>query len=1697
MIRPPEDAPGTFLAVKGSKFTVTFETDYDWLVEAATETIVFYTNHTTNHDGAITDCDEITNDDFLPCQDYPLVPCWPPQVKPSRAGMIHQYDPQNPPVMDSSVCIGAITKVRDMGLGSGNPSSSYSEMRYLVESVAEVRVEPCLQDVVDYTSYTDDIMMWTSTPGASIRYTIHHDSACLNLDALEVGSLAGGSDAGAPCDRVLRPDGNGGFASDQTGPVPANVLPGAQTSSVADTATTVVRRLYDQPFSIAHTARVIAIGSHETNPQIGDSILTSCDYEVRVANPSCTTEAGSVWMGVTEPYGSPQSPTVNTESAVLRFLSPTQGSTVMFRYCDENWESCTGYFVYRPEYPPLLYQSSQIEAFAEKSQLTQSEKIRCSYTVKGAPPIFNPPPTYGGTWVPRGSIERVGEISAGVPAVDSFFPVGTHIKLSQWSDAQCDDLLTPEDQDRGCRQAREFTTHFRMSEECCSLPPEQECSSGPNGCTTVDDNDTPDNSDDDVSITVNDCAWTLYQAQGAHIDGIVLESSKQICTKIVPTTNSIASNVRTADFFVYAESPTYDKPSYSSYINEMEFCLSTTTPGTAVYYKPLRSTLLANNRGPQPDRLVSFSTEYPFSSEVLGTATVEYTGAAAPDADAFATATPACTRLRESTLISAVTYKNLPADPAAGFAGIQLAPSHRNHDNEYANTLNPDDIGMGTKANYYIEVDTPSIYPDQRVGLDGSEPLHAGVGRAAAPVYGITADGIGDEGAYWVADSDGNGNGDIFTSTEITLSTTTEYMNGNPITGVEIRYAIEGYHCTDPDGSGPLGSDDSMLSCSAFERQAVDEAAAAVELCNMYDPGHTCNGDPGDTPFEDAMFHGPLIADTPVPQCTALEGIYDSTTGTFVHSASCRSYLGVRYPKVARYVMTCNGLSNAAAGTLVPYSGCGFQTYDPNAKPVVDLTTFVYAYAKKSYLEDSKVAQMEYEITVDGVEIDMCGKPEGQPYYVGPTPVTLSSPTAEAPSRAVSGPACFGNSGGNGVVGSQPVTCNVDAGVTIKYFWSTEQYEAATPGQPLPQPGSQPGTLAKRECSTSNVPGDCAGKQYDWLSSDPSSHLTRFEYVQNGRKIAGENDPRENACGTPETWVKTSPSDPTGVVQTFSTGCATARDSGAELHRPRLKQDLAASSFEDGETFTVTEIGTLYAYAEKPGLTPSLLTSCEYEIQATPPSWFQSGEICSEVSSGDLGIPVCLSPALFGSGFVFLYSEADTQLHYNLNDNALADEVTRTSSSFDTWIQLVAGASTFFYSLKSFALKEGMWDSDQVNQPFVVVTEVSRGAIASDNLPSEVSSNVCQGCSSDNILFGKPGQFWGAEYTTDPKGVVSVTLDFPGRWDEAVNECGAENTLTAYDTGTNYLVTTVYLAYPFIPDPARGYARAASACADYELEVQQTVRDTSCDSEGTPSQYGGVCKESGLRVSWETGGETFSSTGEQTNCKGGDLELKQKADGCWRETIDPDDETRSIRGTDSFTPPSPIRGTALKYTCKQLPFYLESWVVYGIPGAQLDVTSAASGACTLGSGAPGIIDCSGNCVSMKNIGDGTCDAGQENVVADDGSPISWGTGDYNSAGDYVRCTANAPTITNDIGARAGLMLLPGGAAGATDDNDANCVANFNCVDFLYDKMDCFELDAGDGSVDLNELFSTLYEDFDADRAAAMAADTSGADASGR
>jgi hypothetical protein len=102
------------------------------MVEGVDETVVFYTIATTNLAGSINDCDEIVNADFNECADYPWVPCWPPTIKTVRASTIFRYDPNSPPMMHSSVCIGAITKVRDMGVGTGTPSSSVATMRYIV-----------------------------------------------------------------------------------------------------------------------------------------------------------------------------------------------------------------------------------------------------------------------------------------------------------------------------------------------------------------------------------------------------------------------------------------------------------------------------------------------------------------------------------------------------------------------------------------------------------------------------------------------------------------------------------------------------------------------------------------------------------------------------------------------------------------------------------------------------------------------------------------------------------------------------------------------------------------------------------------------------------------------------------------------------------------------------------------------------------------------------------------------------------------------------------------------------------------------------------------------------------------------------------------------------------------------------------------------------------------------------------------------------------------------------------------------------------------------------------------------------------------------------------------------------------------------------------------------------------------------------
>ena len=432
------------------------------------------------------------------------------------------------------------------------------------------------------------------------------------------------------------------------------------------------------------------------------------------------------------------------------------------------------------------------------------------------------------------------------------------------------------------------------------------------------------------------------------------------------------------------------------------------------------------------------------------------------------------------------------------------------------------------------------------------------------------------------------------------------------------------------------------------------------------------------------------------------------------------------------------------------------------------------------------------------------------------------------------------------------------------------------------------------------------------------------------------------------------------------------------------------------------------------------------ELQAKAPDWFQSGEICSEVSNSDNPEPVCKSPALFGSGFVFLWSESETVIKFELEENTIASASSRSSDTFEKWIQLVATDITFFYSLKTFAVKAGMWDSDEVNQPFVVVTEISRGAIPSTDLPAGLDSDVCQGCEVENILFGRPGQFWGAEWDVAiVDGQVSITMDFPGRWDEAFIECSDSDsvTLTAETLDANYLVTTVYFAYPFIPDPERNYQRAASACQNYEVSVQQSVRTND------------------VGRTWYIGGEEFGPDGVPTKCQPSDVD---RTGGCWRETIaEPvaDEPDRRYRDTDSYTPEQPIRATALKYTCKQLPFYIESWVVYGIPGASLDTadintggtgavcqntastTDASTGVVT--PGLPQMADCNNICRPAALLGDGTCDC--------------------------AGCNDGRDCMGSDA--------------------SADCVADFNCVDFLYDRMDCFELESDTtGGASIQDLF---------------------------
>ena len=1567
-IQPLADSGTSQLSLQKKKFELSFSVAYRWDIMAAVESIVYYTNASTAHGGDVSDCDKIQDSDFEQCPLYPKVPCWPPVVKASRASKIFRYDDKKRPLMDSSVCIGAITKVRDMNIGTTKPSVSYSEMRYLVEEVAEVRVEPCLQDAKYYTSYTKDITMWTSTPGAKIKYTIDYASTCLGVISGK-GKNPLSNDAKASCNRVLR-DAKGVTLNALWTKEPKMLNPAFDSSA----------QLYKNPISIPHTARLLAVGTHPSN-KIQNGMLSVCDYEVVVAAPTCTEEAGSAWMGVSKPTGAPQAPKTNTNQAIIRFLSPTRDSTVHFQYCDvpnkDGTQNCKQTWKYDPKNPPIIYQSAQIQAWSTKSKLRPSKYIRCTFVVKSAPPLFSTPSNYltlgepGGTWKTEGCIgkgkpddsciikldkvaSRAGSPSEGgpaapnvvpgVPTADSFFTLNTRIQLSQWSYSQCDDARTAQLSPpikRGCLHADHFKLLYRETKECCTQDPKE--------AATVND-------EDGKPI---DCAWKIYTKALAQAGGIELTESKQICTMAKITGNSLDSDVRTANFFVYAEAPTYNKASYTKYINEMKVCASTTTPGASVFYKTAKSTLMSGFKGPIPDRLATYDKNYQFK-------TTRKTGLT------DIALSSGCVTLAKSTLVSAVTVKST-------INGSKLAPSHRNQDREHAGRLRPADVGMATKSWYYVEVDQPVISPDQR---------DTSLWNDTGPVY---------------KDQDGNKNGELYDSQEITIVTNAKLpVSDQNQAGVTIKYAIERYHCTDPDGGGPLDISSSMLECPLSERAKIATQMQQFAKCNMYDPAHTCKAQARIK----ASVGKPADA---TGACAALELVYNSTAKKSKYTVPCQSWMSVKYPKEAQYVMTCNGLSDSAAGALTPYSGCEFQTYKHGDKPVVDISSQAYSFAEKDGLERSPTAMMEFEITVNAPTISPCGVPPGywadgskKLHYVGPTSVELTSPVGPSWRTAIEGRAdakLWSDKAKNAL--------NDKGKVTIHQRWSTSQWHDKYAGVEIKQPGTATTSSKsppKKECGATQGGSACTGSakyKYDWLAEANDNGLgsgsTRYEYAYRGKLIGQEKDTR------------------------LDTNPVTANNGGTK-HRPRLFNDAIPTvrgQWAAKDTFEIVEIGTLFTYASKPGLTNSPMSSCEYEIQTTPPDWFQSGEICKEVSGGKLSIPVCLSPALFGSGFVFLYSEPGAEVHYELRDNSVADVVTRTSPIFAKWIQLVAKGSTFFYSLKSYAIKKGMWDSREINQPFVVVTEVSRGAIPTSNLPSDVSSVVCRDCDVTNILFGKPGQFWGAEYTTVPSGVVSITMDFPGDWQEAFNECGDKSSAqTAAQAKTAYLITTVYLAYPFIPDPARGYARSASACPDFEIEILQSVRDQNCKKSDDKDIYGKqTCIKDGVRQSWEIGGETFASDGKRQTCAPNATNV---APSCWRNTVAADSQNR-FRDTDSFTPPQPVRGQALRYSCKKLPFYLESWVVYGIAGNSLDTSDTAGGACKYDGDKDGILDCKKQCMPQKYLGDGTCDDG-------------------------------------------------------TNDNTGK--ANYNCVSFLYDKMDCFKLDAGGGSTDLTAVFNKMYEGYD-------------------
>merc|ERR1711865_677500 len=93
----------------------------------------------------------------------------------------------------------------------------------------------------------------------------------------------------------------------------------------------------------------------------------------------------------------------------------------------------------------------------------------------------------------------------------------------------------------------------------------------------------------------------------------------------------------------------------------------------------------------------------------------------------------------------------------------------------------------------------------------------------------------------------------------------------------------------------------------------------------------------------------------------------------------------------------------------------------------------------------------------------------------------------------------------------------------------------------------------------------------------------------------------------------------------------------------------------------------------------------------------------------------------------------------------------------------------------------------------------------------------------------------------------------------------------------------------------------------------QSVRDQNCKKSDDKDIYGKqTCIKDGVRQSWEIGGETFASDGKRQTCAPNATNV---APSCWRNTVAADSQNR-FRDTDSFTPPQPVRGQALRDCCK-------------------------------------------------------------------------------------------------------------------------------------------------------------------------------------